>query len=78
MITDEQTKEWISINMKRLMDLRGITQLEIAEQTGENKQRIWRIANGLHMPSAAVLKRVSESLGVTSDELMEEPSLVHS
>jgi transcriptional regulator with XRE-family HTH domain len=77
-ITDEQAKEWIAANVSRLMKERGLTQVDIAAITGEQQMRIWRIANGLNLPSSAVLKRVAEALETTADELMSEPALVES
>jgi transcriptional regulator with XRE-family HTH domain len=75
-ITDEQAKAWIAANVTRLMKDRGLTQVDIANITGEQQMRIWRLANGLHLPSSAVIKRVAEALETTVDELMSEPSLV--
>lgn len=77
-ITDEQAKSWIAANVTRLMKERGLTQVDIAAITGEQQMRIWRLANGLNLPSSAVIKRVAEALETTVDELMSEPSLVES
>lgn len=78
MITDEQAKKWIAANVTRLMKDRGLTQVDLAAITGEQQMRIWRLANGLHLPSSAVIKRVAEALETTVDDLMSEPSLVGS
>lgn len=77
-ITDEQAKAWIAANVTRLMKERGLTQVDIAAITGEQQMRIWRLANGLNLPSSAVIKRVAEALETTVDELMSEPALVES
>ncbi len=78
MITDEQAKAWIASNVSRLMKERGLTQVDLAAITGEQQMRIWRLANGLHLPSSAVIKRVAEALETTVDDLMAQPLLVES
>lgn len=69
MITDEQTKEFVAFNVERLLREHSMTQVQLAAVTGEDKMRIWRIVNGLHMPSAAVVARIAEAFDVSPGEL---------
>lgn len=73
MVTDSNGKRNIAANMRQLMADTGLKQSDIARATGENRMTISNIARGAKMPGAALLSRVAEALGVTSDDLLAEP-----
>ena len=72
MIQDDEAKRNISANVKRLLaeHIPPWSQADLARATGESEMRISFLARGVNLPSAALLARVAEALGCTSDQLL--------
>lgn len=69
-ITDEDARANISANIKAILRQRDLSQYWLARVSGENQMTVSRIARGIVMPGAAVLHRIAEALGVSSDFLI--------
>jgi transcriptional regulator with XRE-family HTH domain len=62
----------------RIRDLRWdarLTQTELARRVGIHKNSMSEIERGIATPRVETLRRIANALGVTMDELYEEPSL---
>jgi transcriptional regulator with XRE-family HTH domain len=59
-------------NIPRLRKLRGLTQEGLAQKIGVTLNHIARIEAQLYEPSAGLLPKLMEALGVTSDELIRK------
>ncbi|MDD6711518.1 helix-turn-helix domain-containing protein [Sharpea porci] len=57
--------------LKELIDKKGITQKELAEQVGCTDAAISHYIKGDRIPRASVLAKIAVSLDTTSDYLME-------
>ena len=81
--SSEFKKEWEFLEpeyqiMRAMLEARrekGVTQKELAENTGINQADISRIENGNGNPSLRTLKRIAEGLGmVLKLEFIQQPS----
>lgn len=54
-------------------ELRGITQVVLAEKLGVSQGAISNWENGDRKPDVFMMKRIAEILGCTVDELLTEP-----
>ena len=72
-ITNDQAKVNIGANVSRILDQKEWSQSDLARATGENVMTISHLTRGARLPSAALLARVAEALGVTSESLLSEP-----
>ena len=57
--------------LKRIIEQRGITQLELAHVAGVSDAFICYMFKGYKNPSVTVIKRIADYLGVTVDELID-------
>ena len=57
--------------IKLLLKEKGISQTELAENVGVAQAMISYIVKGFKAPSVTLLKRISDYLGVTMDELVQ-------
>ena len=57
--------------LKLLLKEKGISQTELAENVGVSQAMISYIVKGFKAPSVTLLKRISDYLGVTMDELVQ-------
>lgn len=73
MVNTTEARANIACNVRFFIRKRGITQSELARLSGENRMFISRVCNDKTLPNAASLARIAESLGVTSERLMENP-----
>ena len=73
MISDDDAKKNLAANVSRLLEARDLTQMELAEMTGEHQSLISRIANGQNMPGGTVLARIAEALEISIDRLLSAP-----
>lgn len=64
------TSQSFSMNLRRLMLRRGITQAEIARRMGVNRSCIHNWYWGIREPNIDSLKRLRRILGCTFDELI--------
>lgn len=69
----ENTKNFVSKNIKRLRDLLGLTQSEFAERVGLSLSAIQRFEQGERVPRQSTLTQIAKSLGVYVDELVFDP-----
>ena len=54
-------------------ELRGITQVVLAEKLGVSQGAVSNWENGDRKPDVFMMKRIAEILGCTVDELLTEP-----
>jgi transcriptional regulator with XRE-family HTH domain len=66
----------VAANLRRLMARFGLTLEQVVEQTGLDERTIKGILAGNHKPHARTLHRLATGLGVASDELFQDPSLL--
>lgn len=71
MIQDNTARTRIKENLVTLMQQHGITQAELARQTGESDARISYYRSGKKLPSIAVASRIAEVLGCSIDDLLK-------
>ena len=72
-VTDDEAKLAIAVNVKRRMGELGISQADLARATGENEVRISSVVRAVHLPSGGFLARIAEALRVSIDELFDTP-----
>jgi len=72
-ITKELAKEHLAANVSRLLELRGMSQRQLAIATGEEVMTISRICRGLVMPSADVVHRIAAAFQADMGPLLDEP-----
>jgi transcriptional regulator with XRE-family HTH domain len=73
MISEERGLLNIAENVRRLMALRKMTQIDVARAAGVSQPFIHRILEGTSNPNAIALRNVAEALGTTSDALIDNP-----
>jgi transcriptional regulator with XRE-family HTH domain len=66
----------VAANLRRLMARFGLTVEQLIEQTGLDQRTIKGILAGTHKAHARTLHRLAAGMGVTSDELFQDPSLL--
>lgn len=71
MIRDETALKRFATNVNVRMEKLGISQTELARQTGEYDARIANYRHGRKLPSVAVAARIAEVLDCTVDELLK-------
>jgi transcriptional regulator with XRE-family HTH domain len=74
MITDEQILMNLSVNLRVLLEERGLSQGELAKRSGENSVLISCMVRGAAMPGAGKLARVAAVLKTTVDYLIGDHS----
>jgi transcriptional regulator with XRE-family HTH domain len=62
----------VGINVKRLREERGLTQLELADKLGVSRVWIAQIERGAKQPSLTFGAELAEALGVGIDELLKK------
>lgn len=70
-VSDDQALQYIAANVARLRGDRSYS--ELAKLVDSYPANISKIEKGEHMPGAALLSRLAEALGVTSDDLLQPP-----
>ena len=75
MISNDDAKRFIAANVKRALAERkpDWSQSDLARATGDNVMTVSHLIRGARLPSAALLRRVAEALGVSSDDLISPP-----
>jgi transcriptional regulator with XRE-family HTH domain len=66
----------LAANLRRLMARHGWTVESVVEQSGLDERTIRGILSGGTRPHARTLHRLASGLGVDSDELFQDPSLL--
>lgn len=72
MITDDQARHRIGVNITAILQSKGLNQSDLARMTQESTAQISRLCGGKHLPNAALLCRIAEALDVTMNQLMVE------
>jgi transcriptional regulator with XRE-family HTH domain len=72
-ITKELAKEHLAANVNRLLEMRGMSQRQLAIATGESVMTISRICRGTVMPLADAVHRIAAALQVDMGPLLDEP-----
>lgn len=62
-------KAALSMNLKRLREVRGLTQEEMTERAKISRNYLVELIKGVKFPSAEVLDRIAAALGVAVSEL---------
>lgn len=62
----------IARNILKGLERKGINQKELAERVGTSGSYICQIISGKRAPSVKTLGKISEALGCTAAELLEE------
>jgi len=64
-------------NLRRLRELRALSQRELAALANLSVTTVNRIENGQHKPMPRTVRKLAEALGVTPEELLtEQPKLM--
>jgi transcriptional regulator with XRE-family HTH domain len=63
-------------NLRRLMAQQGLTLEQVIERTGLSERTVKTLLAGTSKPHARTLHRVAGGLGVPTDELFQDPSLL--
>jgi transcriptional regulator with XRE-family HTH domain len=66
----------VASNVRRLMARCGMTLQQVVEATGLHKRTVKAILSGHGKPHARTLHRLASGLGVSTDELFQNPSLL--
>jgi transcriptional regulator with XRE-family HTH domain len=59
-------------NIRRLRELRALSQRELAALAGLSVTTVNRIETGQHKPMPRTVRKLAEALGVTPEELLTE------
>src|ERR1700736_716005 len=66
----------VAANLRRLMARLGLTLEALVERSGLDERTLKGILAGTNKPHARTLHRLAAGLGVTTDELFQDPSLL--
>ena len=58
------------IALKKIMDEKGLTAIELAEKTGLTKAAVWNYSSGRNAPDPETLCLLADALGVSLDMLI--------
>ncbi len=72
MRTDEELREVIRANLKRLRTNAGKTQLDIAKYCGKSENAVGSWEQGLSLPDIVTLAKLARLYGVTIDYMYGE------
>ena len=73
MITDNEARQNISVNLSRILAQRGITQAALAKAIGRPVMTVNRLVRGENEPRIALVACVAEALDVAMERLIAEP-----
>ena len=73
MITDDEARENIAANLRRIMAARGMSQRELAEKTHRPVMTINRLYRGEYEPKVSLIANVAEVLGFSIETLLATP-----
>lgn len=71
-MTDEDAKQIIATNVKRLLEDRQMSAADLARKTGENSATISHILNAKHVSGIGVVTRIAAALGTSVDYLLQK------
>ncbi|MHC4698496.1 MAG: helix-turn-helix domain-containing protein [Planctomycetota bacterium] len=70
-MTDEQAKQILAANIRRLLEERKISGRQLAKLTGDNPVTINRLLRGDHVPGIGLVTRIAASLRTSVDYLLK-------
>lgn len=73
MITKEEARKRLSINVKRIRKLIGMTQEELCEQSNVNQSTISKLERGAVLPNVVDFANLAEALNTTTEVLLRSP-----
>jgi transcriptional regulator with XRE-family HTH domain len=72
LIKEVKKVPYVSKNVRKYMDKRGLKQFELAKLAGVSGATISELINGKKMPTVPILQKVAKALGVTIADLFKE------
>ncbi len=69
----EDAKQVFAQNLKRYLEMKGLTQLELAEHMGCSSSTVSDWCNGKKYPRVDKMQRIADFLGVRMSELTSPP-----
>ena len=75
-MTDSQALRRIAANVKRLREEAGLSMRDLAARAHDYPSAVPRIEDAENMPGVGLLTRFAEALGVTVNDLLEEPKIL--
>ncbi len=69
----DNTSSNLALNLKRLREVRGLSQQALADLSGVPRPTVAHLESGNANPTVLVLLRVCHSLSVSMDQLVEQP-----
>lgn len=73
-MTKEDLMQLIAQNLRKCRDERDLTQEDVAEKAGISSAFLANMERGCKIMSVPVLRRLADSLGVSTDDLLYEDS----
>jgi transcriptional regulator with XRE-family HTH domain len=73
-VTDKQALHRIAVNLRRLRESKGLSMNALARAIDDYPATISRVEDEQHTPGIGVITRIADALGVTVNDLLEEPS----
>ena len=70
-MVEKEFKTNFTYQLRRIMRKNNLDQKALAELSGLSEDSITRYIRGQRIPSAYILKRLSEALGCTMDDLVQ-------
>lgn len=64
----------VGLNLKRIRKERGLSQEDLAFESGLHRTYISGVERGIRNPTVMVLEKIAAALKVTASRLLEEPS----
>ncbi|HEV8245159.1 MAG TPA: helix-turn-helix transcriptional regulator, partial [Polyangiaceae bacterium] len=68
------TSEKLARNLRRLRELRGVSQQRLAELAGVPRPTLANLESGDANPTLSVMVRVAQALGASLEDLVSEPT----
>ena len=73
MITKEEARKRLSINVKRIRKLIGMTQEMLCEESNVNQSTISKLERGEVLPNVVDFANLAEALNTTTEVLLRSP-----
>ncbi len=73
MLTQDQAKQNLAVNLRRILEDRGLNALELSRRSGVPQASVYGILQRRSVPNAALLYTIAETLDVSSDRLLQAP-----
>ena len=68
-MTEQECRKEFGVRLRKVMELKGVTQLELSEKTGINKVTISRYITGRMSPSFYAVDKIAKALNCTIEDL---------